>query len=609
MKRLRTSTGAGMIASALFAAFFILLPLAIFGFELMRFSVGQMQLRSICDAAALSGAVGVASTKKGWTPTVAQEEAMKAAAQTFKQNVILGNFINDLPLQVHFNDGTTPGAPNPNEVIVAFTLLDQDFKPVATGDPAAKLIRCEAAYGYVPPIGGALGFTNVPLHAFSEGGLPRLDIILCYDVSGSMDDQTRVTFVKRRHDPAEPALYKTKYDNVSAANVGHAHFGAKIPGAAIANLQFTPMIGTPVNAVGPQHLSVAQFTNPPYADGNGHGYTFLPDLRCAPALPTEIGAPPGNLTDPAMSTGSPTDFTDLVVNIDGKDTFGGLTDPVTGLPFPTLGVLVEAARGNLNDAAALAAACPNNNFGTLGVSPDPRYQQTYRTLANAKCEPMATAISAGKNFYNTMNISANCHFGFVAFSNGIGTDENSKWEAAPGGYSNYIDKTYSKGGVSSYPLPVVLLDPVAGNTKFTECTNAVSSLVATGKTDIASAMAKAIEQLDKTATPVRTRDKAQRAIVLFTDGIPNLPGPPPASGIYDENSPAAKAAIAQGTAARGKGIRVFCIGFSQNDSIKGTMGKILKKVATKPEDYFPVDNKDLLDETFQKIAKSLIVLK
>jgi hypothetical protein len=30
--------------------------------------------------------------------------------------------------------------------------------------------------------------------AVSDGGLPQLDLILCFDVSGSMDDQTKVGF-------------------------------------------------------------------------------------------------------------------------------------------------------------------------------------------------------------------------------------------------------------------------------------------------------------------------------------------------------------------------------------------------------------------------------
>src|SRR3954471_22703748 len=131
MKRNRKPLGASMIAIALMAAFFILLPLGIFGFELLRFSITQLQLRSICDASALSGAVGVASTKKGWTPTEAQTEGMQAAFITFRQNVLIGNFLKDI-CTVHYNDGTTPANPAPGKCIVSYTLLDQNFNPVAT---------------------------------------------------------------------------------------------------------------------------------------------------------------------------------------------------------------------------------------------------------------------------------------------------------------------------------------------------------------------------------------------------------------------------------------------------------------------------------------------
>lgn len=598
MKKMRKPLGASMIAIALMAAFFILLPLGILGFEWMRFSVTQLQLRSICDAAALSGAVGVASTKTGWTPKEAQEAGMQSAYLTFRQNVLIGNFLKDI-CSVHYNDGSSPTDAPPGQCIVSFTLLDQNFTPVSTGDPAAKVIRCEAVYGYVPPIGQVLGFTNVPVRAFSEGGLPQLDIVMTFDISGSMDDQTTVSYVKRYWDVG---TNKIVYQRVSPSVSGAP---AKPPKSCIYKINVPTKAGSSVNATPPQNLTYANYPRPPYLTGNAIPYVFSADLRCAPASgSSEVGMPPGNKVDPAIpiaAGSSPPVFTDIVVNIDGKEAFTGYSDPVTGLNFPDLGTLVEASRGNLNSSALMASA----SVTIPGVTADPAYKSTYLTLARNVCQPMAAAKQAAANFYNTMNISANCHFGFVAFADGIGTDESSTWESIAGTTPNAVDATFPQGGVSSYPLPVVKLDKADGATNIDKCKEAVSKLVATGKTDIADSILEAVKQLDKSNG--MTRDKAKRTIVLFTDGIPNVPG----GSTGDASSPAAIAAYDAAKEAQKRGIKIYAIGLSQNGEIKPTMQAILKTITkdTTGGNYYLVDKPEDLDAAFQTIAKALIVLK
>jgi len=581
-----------MIVAALIAAFFILLPLGVLGFEMLRFSIAQMQLRSVCDAAALSGAAAIASTRSTWTPQQAQEEAMKAAFITFKQNNIFGDSLAT-GTTVNYNPTAPLGTPNPGQCIVNFTLLDQTFQRVEIGDPAAKLIRCESSFGYKPPIGGALGFNNIPVIAFAEGGLPQLDIILCYDISGSMDDQTRVSFVKRSWDTD-----KVKYEVVSQLRTSPT----SLPPSCIYNMQGPPISGTRVNAIGPQNLSYADYSKAAlYANGNEYAYQFSPALRGGTGT-SEVGAPPGNKTDPNIPVGGATTFTDIVVNINGLNTFSKTT--IDGLNFENIGAVVEAARGNLATAKTFDDASPNHEASIPNVSADANYKAVYDARAASLLQPMFAAKLAANNFYHTMNISANCHFAFVAFSDGIGTNADSLWSEQTGTTNKITDPGYTAGGEGNFPLPVIDLVQTAATTNFEEVKAAVNKLVSTGKTDIASALNKAISQL--TVSNNLTRLKARRAIVLFTDGIPNLPG----GDAGGENSPAAEEAYKSADAAALKNIPIYCIGLSQNSEIQGVQDKILKKIAKKTKaKYYQVSKPEDLDTAFQTIAKSLVVLR
>lgn len=606
MIKLRKPKGASMIAMAIFAACFILLPLGILGFELLRFSIAQQQLRGICDAAALSGAVGIASTKSGWSPTLAQNEGMKAGFITFRQNEIVGHVL--FPPGVctaHYNDGFKPTDAPEGQCVVSFSLMDQNFAPVATGDPAAKIVRCEAAYGYAPPIGGALGFTKVPVIAFADGGLPQLDIVLAFDISGSMDDQTPVTYVRRYYQTAGFGAPRTNY---FPASIPRTIVGG-IPKSAIYNINYPPISGSSVNALAPQNLTQAEFPYPLYNPGNTYPYHFAPDLR-AFNPGSEVGQPPGNFANAGVASGlgNPRNFTDVVVNLDGKDFFGGFNDPGTGLKFPDIGTLVEASRGNLEDPATLTSATPGISlaqWAAKGVNPTAGYQAAYRALAQNLCQPMAAARAAAGDFFNTLNISANCHFGLIAFSNGIGTSPTSTWQDLPNTTNNVVDKSYSKGGTGTQPLPLIRIVQAAATSNFTDCVNACKTLQATGKTDIADSINEGVYQLSVVNN--LTRKKARRAIVLFTDGMPNVPG----GDAGNENSPAANAAYAAADNAAAIGVKIYAIGLSQNPNIQPIMDKILKKITvTKTQgQYILVSNPADLAAAFQSIAKALIVLR
>ncbi len=95
-KTARKQHGASTIVLILILAFFVILPLAVFAFETSRYLLIQDQLRSVTDAAALSGTAAMASAPQG-TNAQRQLIAMQAAQVTFEQNSIL---------QTAFNTGT-----------------------------------------------------------------------------------------------------------------------------------------------------------------------------------------------------------------------------------------------------------------------------------------------------------------------------------------------------------------------------------------------------------------------------------------------------------------------------------------------------------------------
>ncbi len=70
----KRNKGVTTIALILFLAFFAVLPLAIFGFELARFTLMQSQLQSCADCAALAGTAALASSQSGMT--IAQQHQL-----------------------------------------------------------------------------------------------------------------------------------------------------------------------------------------------------------------------------------------------------------------------------------------------------------------------------------------------------------------------------------------------------------------------------------------------------------------------------------------------------------------------------------------------------
>ncbi len=116
--------------------------------------------------------------------------------------------------------------------------------------------------------------------------------------------------------------------------------------------------------------------------------------------------------------------------------------------------------------------------------------------------------------------------------------------------------------------------------------------------------------LDDLANPAKTRPRAKKAVILFTDGIPNRPG--------NEATGQSQALAQADRARRLLNIPIYTIGLSQNPLIISDQNNLLsdsrtgRGIAARSADgaiYIRVDNSAALNQAFQTIARSLVVLQ
>jgi hypothetical protein len=469
-------------------------------------------------------------------------------------------------------------------------------------------------------------------------------------------------------------------------------------------------------------------TGTPVYQGNGYTAATAP----SPSSAYEQGLPPGNYNyllpnqdfgtfnaaghhpGAATTTGNLALFTDLVFDIPTAAANGTpyQATPWQGFSFtnPTSGtwvsgnitsnkgsvpLLVEGARGNLESTAVMNKALgywnPSGTVNTnltggaanttakpsrYGLAASAGIYQAYWSYVVNNAQPMATARVAAYEFFQTMHISANSHFGLICFtdaeanplSDASSSLENA-WEpnslysgtAYPANDYHYnIDGYYKLGNGGATPgaayvagdflVPGAALDSSndnwangnvqqillgsVGGTAFPVCTingNAVtynnespqwtggatqnpSCIVPLGYTDITGALTSAYTDV---TTNSRT-NATNRAIVLFTDGVPDLPSYTSGSG----------SAIGEGATIGGAGIPIYTIGLATNtaiqqyeddtlsDNVNAFGGDSAAKgiawaasnAGAGQSEYFPALT-TTLNTAFQAVARSLCVLQ
>jgi hypothetical protein len=517
-------------------AFLAIGVIGIFAFEICRTAAVRDQLRAATEAAALAGSTALAGSSS-LDPSTSQNGALNSAMSVFKKNDIFGT-----PLTRVENDFDSN--PRDGHVKVKITFIDpKTHKPVSLGDPKGKVMQVETKFGMRPLFADLVGAAGVslPVEALAQGGVGDLDIVLCFDISGSMDDQTKVTDVRRRWDPAEG---KVKYDIVFNGTMLSRH-----------------------QAEFPQQLSVNS------------------TLRGS----TNAGSPPGNFP-PGNATIS--GVTDAVINLDEHDVFSGFSQD--GFDFPTVGVLVEAARGNLENAGVFTASKADTALAGQ-ASPRAGYQAAYLKFAHQHTHPIAEARAAASDFFNLMNKNSNAHFGLVAFDDKVGSDASSKQ------HDFNISFSYPAGGQGDFPRPAIALQQPEDQTNFADVTSATGGLVALGGTNIGGGAKKAIDMF----TPDKTRANAKKVIIVFTDGDPTNGGP--LSGDPRVNCQLAAQQAKQ------KGIAIYTVGLALDPSLIPTQKMVLgddtptgmAKIAGNGGRYFPVTSSQNIRGAFASIARQL----
>ncbi len=610
-KKTRTRSGLTIAALVAFIAIFIMGPLSMFVFEMARYNLAAQQLKNCLDSAALAAACSTTGSN-ATSAAATQTTAMNAAMYMFQQNSILSFPLTSTPAPAGYGITNPSWSPVANQAQLYFEFLDPVTKlPVPYGSSNGKILRVYGSWGFVPITAKFTGLNIGPyvIQDQSDGGLPQLDVVLCFDISASMDDFTYVSLVNRSDnsgvnqytlpgtltavtDPATGTTYKQQGPLYYACNVNNP-------------------LGTSVNATFPQDLQYGGTSLPTQGtyvfNVPGHG-------------PNSASAPTYSATQNATYNGG-LSFTDLVVNLDGTATMSsGIT--VNGFTFPAddaathkgLGILVEASRGNLESVAAAKAA--HVPYTTWGITPRTGWFAAYYDAAMSAQSgfpagavvplrhPIGDAIVAAENFFQILNNDADVHFGLVTFASYTGQSYYSLATTDSAVATSVTAAPYPSEPVN-IPEPCVPLIPTAGPT-YSNYSTAVpppvtsvngamfspntaaspptitTTLMAQGGTNIQGALDNALSQLlgskptDAKSTPLGTkaqalsRPGATRAIVLFTDGEPNNS---PDVGTTDPQSQS------EAIAAKAAGIPIYTIGLCMVPSLQANQTTVLTDAA------------------------------
>jgi hypothetical protein len=635
---LRKPLGVGFIVLTLFTAVFMILPAGLLAFELMRYNLITQELRNITDAAALAGSAAIASAPRDLSLQAIHDLAIETAAVTFEQNSAGTTKFSPDNVEVHPYQVVSDPPRLPHTAVLNISLQDFDGNLQNRGSTDVKRVSVQALYREIPAFAAILNLQpTYVVSAFATGGLPKLDLFLCFDLSGSMDDQTQITLVKRFWNGAkESSRQMVEYKTLASDT--------------IYNVFRPPSTGSAVNAFWPQNLSYGAYGG---QSGNGTPWIWSegaypmpnkmaslragfpvppspPDPADPPLNPKlhvvtfncpEQGKPPGNYDPdhPDDRKGNKVDpdvysngYTDLVVKVQNN----------SGFTYPNVETCVEASRGNLEDTKffnqSKGGANAKTNPALTGVSPRHGYYVNYWTQVQASRQPFSEARNALLKFVETTNLSADVHFGLDTFSNTAGIATDDDWRVT----WNKIDNRYKFGGLDTFPIPLLDLDPrfsragdlfkVFDGTGIGNIDNAPDqhwlALGPTGTTHLAASLQIAINQL---INPKRSRSDAKKAILLFTDGVANEP-----VDIVSANSFAMK----QAERAYSYGIPIYTVGFAQNPDIlpeqeallgdgEHGSGRGIAYVSGHHAVYIKVTQaKDLL-EAFRSVARSMAVLR
>jgi hypothetical protein len=285
------------------------------------------------------------------------------------------------------------------------------------------------------------------------------------------------------------------------------------------------------------------------------GGAMTPQYVGAPFTPGYPGGPCFGPANPQIVGGDNTGgsywpmITEMVVNLDGNPQYGGWTDPITSLPFPTVAYLCEAQRGNLNSVANMTNAGVNL---VPAATPDPRYFNTYLTQALLNVQPYNAEVDSVIEYVQELYRMSNTHFGLVTYNGTIGTDPSSTLTKP------FLSIYYPLAGNYSIPQPLIPLNPAAGvaaSNYATEIASLQNLLTASGygRAATATALHRALDEFDPGVNN-HARFGARRRITLVAVGVPSNDE----AGNFDTVAAAADC-ITEATRANTLGVGIDCI--------------------------------------------------
>ncbi|MBK9771165.1 MAG: VWA domain-containing protein [Candidatus Obscuribacter sp.] len=213
--KMRRQKGAAVTGLVL-ALFLFIMMIGFFTFDTCRLQMAQRELTATCDAAALAGTAMLTSqdiSNDDASDTkllAAQQNAAGYARNMFQAGNMLGATLVSSTTVSSYSATKTLGNPGDCKVMISLADPQNDYVGIPPTSPQCRngrAIMCYAGYTYKPVFMSMIGVQKVGLNASSGGGLPQVDAVLVFDYSGSMDDATAVTFVRRAWDPsATPAV-------------------------------------------------------------------------------------------------------------------------------------------------------------------------------------------------------------------------------------------------------------------------------------------------------------------------------------------------------------------------------------------------------------------
>lgn len=514
----------------------IALAIAMLGFfatEIWYAHYTTTQLRNVCDSAGMASAGSLVSSETA-NGRQSRSRAEVAAKALLMKSSFMGKALDGWAKEAQDASIVTPAR---GEMLYSVQFVDDTEREAVKG----KHIRIDAAVSIAPFSGKLLGLDPYVIRAEGRTAAAKLDLAFCLDDSLSMATDTPISFVCRELGPDGKVT-----DRVVASDIAKK----------------LKTIGVPE----PMYLGSTR----------GEATTFDPTLRGQ----NDCGTKP-------TGTGGATAFTERIINLDGNPQFGGYSEG--GFNFPTVAVLVEASRGNLESEAVFESSGAKEMFeGDSGITWKAGYKKKYEQIALRRVEPFNKAKVEIRKFFDNMEANTDSHFALIPFSQRAAQSPTDELEAFP------VSALYRQRPREKFQFPKVEFK--RNNSQYRTVQDNMDGFKLHGGTDIPGAIKEAVESLNDDSN---SRPEARKAVLIFTDGEP--------TGSAGED--AVQKSIDEAVKAKEHGITIFAIGFLHgggSERANRCLNGIAQETGGKA---FIVQDIDTLHEVFRVISRQLVTLE